>query len=182
MKQLCFIFITLMCSYTVNAQNSVKDYVGTWRGEKGDTVFTVKLLKGKSFFKGKDWGSKRVIPLFGGYSIAIKGKITDDYLIVNTQRSIEKNAAAQSIYIVASYSLPPKKIVGFTFYDQRKKHLNGEGILGGTMEYISPDKLHWTLNEKEGIWYATEGSENAGKVKPIGFSVPSDIILKKVVQ
>jgi len=165
----------LTYGYTANAQSSVDDYIGTWKGEKGDTVFVIKLIKGDTFLKG------RVINLLGGYYVSVKNEYTDDYLKINTHRIFEKKLAGQHIYIDASYSrMSSNKNIGFHFYDQRKRHFNGEGIAGGWMEYIAPNKLHWRLDEKMGIWWATEGSDDYGTVKPIGFSVPSDIILIKV--
>lgn len=43
------------------------------------------------------------------------------------------------------------------FFDQRMKHVEGEGLWGGRMKLIAPNKLHWTLNEDEGRWWAVEG-------------------------
>lgn len=64
------------------------------------------------------------------------------------------SAPSCNIYIRASSDTP--NYLGFTFYDQRKQHLNGKGIVGGTMDLLSSNKLHWKLNEKKGLWYALE--------------------------
>lgn len=68
------------------------------------------------------------------------------------------------------------------FFDQRKKHCNGEGIRAGNIDYIAPNKIHWTLNEKVGLWWEYEGDENADEnvFKEIGFSVPAGIVLERV--
>ena len=174
MKTLLLGLAILLCSSMINAQVSVNDYLGTWRGEKGDTIFTIKLLKGETLYQGK------IIVLFGGYSVSVQGTLIDEYLNTNTHFDTKKSPIEQHITIDASYSTSYPQAIGFTFYDQRKKHFNGKGILGGSMEYIVPNKLHWTLNEKKGIWIKTEGREDWVEVKPIGFSVPTDIILTKI--
>lgn len=172
MRKLFFSMLTY--GYTANSQSSVNNYIGTWKGEKGDTVFVIKLIKKDTFLLEK------VINLLGGYYVSIKNKYTDDYLKINTHRIFEKKLAEQHIYIDASYRTSSNKNIGFHFYDQRKRHFNGEGITRGWMEYIVPNKLRWKLDEKMGIWWATEEGDDYGAVKPIGFSVPSDIILTKV--
>ena len=50
-KLLLFLFVLCAC-VSINAQVSVDDYIGTWRGEKGDTTFTIKLVKGETLYKG----------------------------------------------------------------------------------------------------------------------------------
>ncbi len=39
----------------------------------------------------------------------------------------------------------------------KKKHLFGEGLPCNVMTLLSSDKLHWKLNEKEGLWFRLEG-------------------------
>ena len=51
---------------------------------------------------------------------------------------------------------------------------------GGRIDYISKNKIRWTLNENLGIWIIIEGDEDAEEVQPIGFSVPTDIIMTRV--
>ena len=93
------------------------------------------------------------------------------------------SAIVNNIYIDASGNVP--NFLGFTFYDQRKKHLNGEGLLGGKIELLASNKIHWTLNEWEGLWYMLEGEREEGDNRPgiresmIGFSVPTDVIMIK---
>ena len=66
------------------------------------------------------------------------------------------------------------------FYDQRKKHFNGKGIWGGYITMLSKNKLKWELNEEIGISTWLEGCEDCPEIKPIGFSVPTNVILTKV--
>ena len=45
MKKL-FLFLVVLCTcVSINAQVSLDDYIGTWRGEKGDTTFTINTIK-----------------------------------------------------------------------------------------------------------------------------------------
>ena len=182
MKKL-FLFLAVLCTcVSINAQVSVDDYIGTWRGEKGDTTFTIKLVKGDVIYNS-------IIHLMGGYQVTVKGKYTDNYLKIPSKWDSSKSFREQGIYISAAYSYERPQRLSITILDQQKKHFNGEGISGGRAEYIYPNKLHWTLNEKMGIWTLNEkmgiymkieGNENYGEVQPIGFSVPTDIIMTRV--
>lgn len=172
MRKLFLFFIALCTCVGINAQISVDDYIGTWRGEKGDTAFTIKLVKGDVLFNS-------IIHVMGGYQVKVKGKYTDDYLKVPSKWDRSKRYREQGIYISATYSSEHQKYLVVTFYDQRKKHFNGEGISGGEIKYINQNKLHWTLNEKMGI-AMKEGDENFAEAQPIGFSVPTDIIMTRV--
>ena len=110
----------------------------------------------------------------------VKGKYTDNYLKIPSKWDSSKSFREQGIYISAAYSYERPQRLSITILDQQKKHFNGEGISGGRAEYIYPNKLHWTLNEKMGIYMKIEGNENYGEVHPIGFSVPTDIIMIRV--
>ena len=173
MRKLFFFFFALYTCVSINAQASVDDYIGTWRGEKGDTVFTIKLIKGDVIYNS-------IIHIMGGYQVTVKGKYTDNYLKIPSIWDSSKSFREQGIYISAAYSYERSQRLSITILDQRKKHFNGEGISGGRAEYIYPNKLHWTLNEKMGIYMKIEGNENYGEVHPIGFSVPTDIIMIRV--
>lgn len=123
MKKL-FLFLVVLCTcVSINAQVSVDDYIGTWRGEKGDTTFTIKLVKGETLDNGY------TVKIFGGYSVSVKGQYSDDYFKINNQ--------FPNIYISGSYFPTIPRSIGFTFYDQRKKHFDGNGMPGGRIEYIS---------------------------------------------
>ena len=166
MRRLFLFFIALCTCVGINAQVSVDDYIGTWRGEKGDTTFTIKLVKWETLYKGY------TVSILGGYSVSVKGQYSDDYLKINNQIS--------NIYISGSYFPTIPRSIGATFYDQRKKHFDGNGIPACRIEYISKNEIRWTLNENLGIWLRIEGDENAEEVHPIGFSVPTDIIMIRV--
>ena len=62
-----FLFLVVLCTcVSINAHVSVVDYIGTWRGEKCDTTFTIKLVKGETLHKG------RTVKILGGYSVSVK--------------------------------------------------------------------------------------------------------------
>lgn len=181
MGRILFVLLVVMYSCVAQAQYPIENYIGTWRYEKGDTVFTVKLIEGETFNKGK---LKKVLDiryLFGGYSLSVKGKIVENYINdIHTQWFLGGGKGSeQHIYIRGAYR-PKRRFNGFTFYDQRMKHFDGNGITAGSLELVAPNKLHWILNEKIGIWNATEGLEDWVEIKPIGFSVPTDVIMTKV--
>ena len=71
--------------------------------------------------------------------------------------------------------------VSVWFYDQRKRHFGGKGITGGYIQLLSPTKIRWKLDELTGIWNETEGDESISDAerRPIGFSVPDDVIMTK---
>lgn len=183
MKQALCVFFVLVCSCMAPAQ-SVTDYLGTWRYEKGDTIFTIRLIEGKTITEeGEKMIYERMNILFGGYSLVVKGKeITNCISKINSTWFIANGGvgAKQNVYIKATYFLNAPSCLGFRFYDQKMNHFDGWGISGGAIDFIAPDKLHWALDEKEGIWLETEGDDDNGTVKPIGFSVPTDAVLIRV--
>ena len=175
---LCFAFF-LVC-LNVSSQVNYDSFVGTWVYQRNDTVFTIKLERGTARTNAKLYQN-----LFGGYSLSVRGVVTDNYLggTIPSVWNVYDPAPSKNIYIVASGNTLNR--VGTTFYDQRKMHLNGEGIGGGKIELIAPNKIHWTLNEREGLWPYLEGERIEGENLPTieeaiqGFSVPTDVIMIK---
>ena len=92
------------------------------------------------------------------------------------------NASLQNIYITATGVRGRTHEYGFTFYDQRKRHFDGKGISGGNLTLLAPNKLKWEIDEEAGIWFEIEGCEDCPEVSPIGFSVPNNVVLTKVLQ
>jgi hypothetical protein len=179
-KLYALLVLLFFCCANVYSQVNYDAYIGTWVYQKNDTVFKIKLQKGTS--TSRYGNSKRI---FGGYSLCVNREIKEQYIkemppvwVVNT------SAPSNNIYIVALNDNTPN-FLGFGFYDQRKKHLNGEGIGGGKIELLAPNKIHWTLNEWEGLWDVLEGEGVEGDNRPgiresmIGFSVPTDVIMIK---
>ena len=171
MKRLIMILMLIMPSCMIYAQYTSNDYFGTWVYQSKDTVFTIKIQK--TVLNEKEL-------IVGGYSLKVKGVLTDNY-IGNPPANWKPNTMAQNndIYIFGKCRVDEgESLVTIAFYDQRKKHFEGKSpIGGGKMELISPTQLHWVLNEEQGIanW---EGSPY-GDFKPIGFSVPTDVIMTR---
>ena len=155
-----------------------EDYIGTWQYASNDTVFTVKFVEGRKV--NSLYRNSRQRYLFGGYALEVGGVLVEDYLNVNDVMDIRINLSEQHIYIDASVSFLPTSYFSMLFYDQRKKHLDGNGISGCFITMVAKNKLKWELNEERGISAHIEGCEDCPEIKPIGFSVPTNVILTKV--
>ena len=172
--------VTTITAQTQDAKFYTEDFVGTWQYVNNDTVFTVKFVKGTQINGFTEKVNKRS-RLNGGYALQVKGVVVDDYLEnINPVLDAHINPPLQYIYMTGSVSFLPTSYFVFKFYDQRKKHFNGKGIWGGIITLLSKNKLKWTLNEERGISTWLEGCEDCPEIKPIGFSVPTNVILTKV--
>ena len=170
MKRIEFILCLLFISTVIFAQKEIAPtknldaYTGTWVYQSNDTIFKIVLKKGHV-------ESEYMITngLVGGYFLSVKGKVVENYLnITSSSRHLASNNATSLDYI------DPNR-VGVLFYDQRKKHFGGEGIAGGEILLLSPDKIRWHLDEKLGLAL----KEPDEYTELIGFSVPSDVIMTK---
>lgn len=172
MKRIYVLLVFVLICIGVYSQVYNDAFVGTWVYQKNDTVFKIKLQKGVVQYKGADYQSA----IFGGYYLSVKNNTIEDYIKTTpTFWDLEIPAPSCNIYIDGTSNM--RNYLGFTFYDQRKKHLDGKGILGGTMDLLAPNKLHWKLDEKAGLWIMLEGSGE--DMTPRGFSVPEDCIMMK---
>ena len=182
------LLLFLLFTTTANAQQftgqrkSIKgivcpfeDYIGTWQYASNDTVFTIKLVEGKKINSYIKNDTRRY--LYGGYALEVGGVLVEDYLNVNSVMDMSINRSERHIYIVASMYFLPTSYFGMIFYDQRKKHLDGGGLPGCYIIMVAKNKLKWELNEELGISFMIERFPDA---KPIGFSVPTNVILTKV--
>ena len=174
------ILFLLLASFSLwlFSQVNYDPFVGTWVYQNNDTVFKIKLQKGILKF----WDGDTKQYLFGGYSLAVAGEVKYDY-IQPTPAVYDSKLSAPScgIYIKAPYGYD-SGYLGFTFYDMEKKHIYGTGLPCNWMTLLAPDKLHWKLNEREGVWAILEGSENDEDIAEMelrGFSVPDDVIMTK---
>ena len=158
-------------------------YIGTWVYQSNDTIFKIVFQKGQIISPSTVFNV-----LYGGYYLSVKGKVIEDYMkpLPTCWNQETSPMHPNNIYIWASNTdyhesntVPP--YMSIRFYDQRKKHFNGKGLAGGYIKFLSPQKLLWHLDEKEGIWWEVEGREDTDitKVLPIGFSVPEHAILTK---
>ena len=179
-KLYALLVLLFFCCASVYSQVNYDAFVGTWVYQKNDTVFKIRLQKGTTIIYSN------CAELFGGYYLSVNSVIKEDYIkpmpmVWDVSKS---SAPTNNIYITAANDNTPN-LLGFEFYDQRKKHLNGRGITGGKIELLAPNKIHWTLNEWEGLWPWLEGEREEGDNRPgiresmIGFSVPTDVIMIK---
>ena len=168
----------MLISITSFAQANFDEFVGTWVYQNSDTIFKITLQRGEMELFNN---SKSNTGIFGGYSLSVNGEVIDNY-IKSMPRKVTYNDYLPdfNIYIRGISSSP--QYLGFIFYDQRIKHINGEGIGGGDMRLLTSTTLRWTLDEEYGLWHAVEGSEDADKYTLQGFSVPIDVIMNKEVE
>ena len=184
MKTFKFILLALVVSNTITAQKNVRptknldSYVGTWIYQKNDIIFKIKLQKGQ-----EAWRNDLINGLYGGYYLSVNGRVLEDYMgELPTCWDVLKECQPNNLFIWA-YSPYTDELgsLGIIFYDQRKRHFGGKGITGGYIQLLSPTKIRWKLDEEKGIWNETEGDESISDAerRPIGFSVPDDVIMTK---
>ena len=150
---LCLFFISTVsfAQKEIAPTKNLDAYIGTWMYQSNDTIFKIVLKKGYA---------------------------EDQHMIINGL--MDKKKGTQDFSIWASNNatsldyIDPNR-VGVLFYDQRKKHFGGKGILGGKILLLSSDKIRWHLDEKLGL--ALEEPDEYTEL--IGFSVPSDVIMTK---
>lgn len=179
MKTICFTIVALLSTGVLFCQTVKSDFEGTWVYQANDTVFAIELKPGIMSFTE----FSHTFEIFvGGYTLKVKDVVVENYPLPNP--AITDWTAGETVFTDAGRSIlayyDDKNIMPIKFFDQERKHFNGEGISGGVLKLVSPTKLHWTLDEKYGIWWETEGDPDIPEVKPIGFSVPTDVIMTKV--
>ena len=138
----------------------------------------IKFQKGQQL-----WTKKTANGLYGGYYLSVNGRVLEDYMgELPTCWDVLKECQPNNLFIWA-YSPYTDELgsLGIIFYDQRKRHFGGKGITGGYIQLLSPTKIRWKLDELTGIWNETEGDESISDAerRPIGFSVPDDVIMTK---
>lgn len=192
MKRISFALCSFLLTMSLFAQNNRNNeglgmdfYAGIWVYQSNDTIFRISLQVCKYIF---DSGYKSNV-LCGSYYLSVGGNVIDDYLaeFPKVNIIIEGNRPPKlCIEAVTAHndSLTPSPRVAVRFYDKRKRHFNGEGLRGGYMKLLSPDKLLWQMDEKEGIDIKTHGwdEEIQGpkpSTVPIGFSVPEHAVLTR---
>ncbi len=154
--------------YTKN----LEAYEGTWVYQSNDTIFKIILQKGPIVYTNGD----SIDGLLGGYFLSVKGDTLENYLSP-LPTCWKFSTTNKNLYIWATnYSYHKHKVnpnsLRFTFWDQKKRHYNGNGIMAGTINLLSPNKIRWILDEIEGIRATIDQTAD-----PIGFSVPIDVIM-----
>lgn len=175
MRKILLIFICAIIYSNSIAQTNDDEFVGTWIYQSNDTIFKIKLQKCETY--GYPFNEKNN-NIIGGYYLSINGVVQQDFIKpMPTTLDVNFYLPDFNIYIFGTCFGP--KYVGFTFYDQQKKHVNGEGLSCGDLRLISTNKLQWLLDEEYGLWHAIEGRDDSDEYKLEGFSVPSNVIMTK---
>lgn len=172
--KLLFLSLTVIL-FSASAQTNLDSYVGTWVYQKNDTVFKIKLQKGTVVFTDDNTESPSI---FGGYSLLVKGVMKENYITQQLPLRWNPNISAPSLHIFIIGEDYDSARLKVKFFDQRKNHVGGKGLWAGRMKLITPNKLHWTLDEDEGLWWAIEG-DNQYPDQLKGFSVPVDVVMTK---
>lgn len=172
MKRICIFYFFVHICMIVFSQANYDAFVGTWSYQENDTVFKIRLQKGTITNSSETYDA-----VFGGYSLSVRGILKEHYIQAMPMSWNYKTPAPQCNIYIKAFSVSADYL-GFTFYDQRKQHADGKGIPCGRMDLIAPNKLHWKLNEYEGLWWLYEGTEE-GLPALRGFSVPDDVIMTK---
>ena len=185
---LCFAFLDVMSQKDTVYSIDLTPYVGTWVYENQDTVFTIKWQIAKDTICNRR-GEIQYIhdSLVGGYSLKVNGVKTDNYIkeLPSGLNVLSKKYTSpkSNVYLFSSYCVFNKsdlqgfdgKITRILFYDQRKKHNNGDGFFAGGMELLAPDKLHWWLEDEEKV-QLQQGVDGP----LVGYSVPANAVMRKV--
>ncbi len=185
---LCLAYLDTMGQRDTVYSIDLTPYVGTWVYENQDTVFTIKWQIAKDTVCNRRGEIRHVSDrLVGGYSLEVNGVKTDDYIKeLPTGLSIlsKKYATPKSnVYLSTSYRASNKsylqnfegKFTRILFYDQRKKHNNGDGFFAGGMELLTPDKLHWWLEDEKKVQIQQDVWEPL-----VGYSVPTNAVMRKI--
>lgn len=185
MKKILFLLLGIWMTVDLSAQTSSNPMIGTWEYCNNDTIFRIKLIAGREISNGIVRSSvSNIYPLiFGGYSLTVNGVLVDDYIKnISLPWNVYTPAPNNHIYIIGTQT--GNLYINFEFYDQRKLHNNGKGYLGGVIDLISTNQIHWQLDEMVGRFQAYEGDYTEGEdpvIPPlIGFSVPADVIMTRV--
>lgn len=157
-------------------------YLGTWIYQSNDTVFKIILQRGTEITGGVTFNG-----LLGGYYLSVGSIVRENYMypLPDVWNAKPRMTPPNNLYIWAwsvdgPVNTPAPSVLNVRFFDKRKKHFNGKGIVGGFIKLLSPQELLWKLDEKLGIWWETEGDETLeSPAKPIGFSVPEEAIMVK---
>ena len=183
MKTIKIILLLLFISSSLIAQKiniditfytkNLEAYKGTWVYQSNDTIFRIVLQKAQ-----KIESYYTIDGLLGGYFLSVKGDTLENYLspLPTYWKSSTK---PNNLYIWATnYSLNKQDVdpnsLRFIFWDQKKRHYDGNGIMAGTINLLPPNKIRWILDEIEGIRATIDQTAD-----PIGFSVPTDVIMIK---
>lgn len=153
------ILLFLACNFTLHAQTDVFDkFVGTWEYKTATEIFTISLKKG--IISGTE-------SVYGAYGYVKNGK-TEKVLPSYVGTKISQNRTISG----DNRRRLPSNIISGIFYDEKK-----DKFCYLTITLISTSEIRWELSEPEGIRLVIDGVDMG---LPKGFSVPTDVIMKKI--
>lgn len=183
----CFLCFNMMGQKHIVYSVDLTPYVGTWVYENQDTVFTIKFQIAKDTVS-TPWEITHIFDcLVGGYSLKVNGVETDNYIkeLPTSLNFFSKRYASpkSNVYLWGFHYVEKKsdlqnfngEIAPLIFYDQRKKHNNGDGLFAGGIKLLAPDKLHWWLEDEKKVLVKQDVWEPL-----VGYSVPTNAVMKKV--
>jgi len=134
-------------------------FVGEWKGiTNGDTI-VISLKKGKVYIEGVDIFMDQI---FGNYTSSLNVDNSKGQTILY---SISKGN-------ISGVKHKEKRVLNFVFYD-RTNLKPGKGRI----HFLNKNTIEWFLQEKEPAKIKRLDSSSK-----IGFSIPKDIILKRVIK
>ncbi|NDV64579.1 DUF6705 family protein [Bacteroides sp. 224] len=174
MKRFFYLILLSFITTCAFSQRDLTHFEGVWKAEINDTIFRIKLKQVTITQGGKNENT-----ILGGYSLSVKGVLVQDY-IKEIPDSWDLSLWSSEINGYIWGIDTGEDNLAVKFYDQKKKHFNGNGITGGIIQpFYWNDTLFWLLDEEAGILWETEGDYLGPTIKPIGFSVPSCAIMTR---
>ena len=178
-KKLTYILIGALLPLALTAQNNLsydpsknlEAYVGTWEYRSGAELFQVTFVMGTRY--GVSFYSKCVI---GGYLYTKNGQTIADYLspistVWNLKTQAEgyvKIMGTNALMQMYEADITPNEIRIYFYDDVYKKY-----TFRGSFTLMGVNAARWVLKNDEGEYEASEAPSSA-------FSVPTNVVMKKI--
>jgi hypothetical protein len=148
-------------------------YVGIWEYTSGADTFQIVVKKGTVSTPDLYYEC-----LIGGYRYVKNGILMGDYTYGIPNQFLKKDFSKNDSTITVKLSnaryrldLVNPNILSILFKDRGLNKMTQSGRI----QLLSPIQIRWTLEDGEGVYATLE------EMPPIGFSVPTDIIMNKVI-
>ncbi|MDR0295239.1 MAG: hypothetical protein LBH91_03480 [Prevotellaceae bacterium] len=158
---------------TIAYTKNLKTYVGTWEYTSGADTFQIVVKKG--ILSTSNNYSECLI---GGYRYVKDGILMGDYTQEIPNQFLKKDFSKNDSTITVMLSnaryrldLVNPNILYVLFKDMGLGKIDSDC----RVELLSPIQIRWTLEAGEGVYATLE------EMPPEGFSVPTDIIMNKVI-
>jgi hypothetical protein len=113
--------------------------------------------------------------------LSVNGTIRENYLFNDLPTVWDPDTQKPPYYhiYIRAMGTPNYNELRVEFFDQRKKQNDGNGLFAGKIKLLTSNTLQWTLDEKEGLWWAYEGDDTRDAPDPVGFSVPINVVITR---